>query len=290
MIFDGMTQFQQRFVISSITTCLMLVIVFFSATPAFKPVFILVFAGIIGCAMWEYYQIALAKGLAPAQYFGIACGLVYTAAVALSTQDPSWQVLPQAILFLSLVALFLIYFARGKLPLVNVPVTFFGVGYLAVPLSCMIQIAYFFTLTEIQDGRWWIFYLLCVTKMTDTGGYFSGKKWGRVKMSPFISPKKTWEGAAGGLFTGVITSVILCGIVHFFSIEGFGLTLWQSVWLGLILSIFAQCGDLAESLLKRDAGVKDSNQLPGLGGVLDIIDSLIFTAPLMYIFLKINYP
>jgi phosphatidate cytidylyltransferase len=90
--------------------------------------------------------------------------------------------------------------------------------------------------------------------------------------------------------TGIGTSIFFQWATHFFFNESpIILTFWQSLWLGGMISLLGQFGDLAESLLKRDCGVKDSNQLPGLGGMLDVVDSLVFTSPLLYFFLKLSF-
>src|SRR5262249_52359659 len=97
------------------------------------------------------------------------------------------------------------------------------------------------------------------------------------------SPKKTWEGAISGFVAALGTSVLLRQLLPL------DLALWQALFLGCCISILAQFGDLAESLLKRDMNLKDSNQVPGIGGVLDILDSLVFTSPFIYLFLKFSY-
>lgn len=286
MIIKQFTPLQQRLIISGLGTFIALVVIILSPVPAFKPIFTAAIAACIGVALWEFYQIARAKGLEPAETLGISLGVIYAFAVALSTQYTSLNLLPEFTLLCALVSCFIYYFIKGQSPFLNLSTTFFGIAYLAVPLSCMISIAYFFGRDNSQDGRWWLLYLLIVTKMTDTGGFFIGKQFGRQKLAPYISPKKTWEGALGGLCSAIIASFVLTLFTDIFDYGGFGLTLWQSIWLGAAIGIVAQCGDLAESLLKRDGGVKDSNQLPGLGGMLDIVDSLIFTAPLLFIFMR----
>lgn len=280
-----MTPLKQRLTLSSIVTLAALLIIFLSSVPAFKPIFACAIAASIGMAMWELNNIARAKGLKPAEKLGITLGVVYALSVALSTQYLWAKLLPELMLLFSLLSIFLYYFAKGVSPFMNLSATVFSIAYLAVPLSCMILIAYFFDQTKEQDGRWWLLYLVAVTKMTDTGGFFIGKNFGKQKLAPYISPKKTWEGALGGLCCAIATSLLIKVIAFLFN-ASFSLTLWQSLWLGAGIGIVAQCGDLAESLLKRDGGIKDSNQLPGLGGMLDIVDSLVFSAPLVYIFLK----
>ena len=281
-----LSQLQQRLAMGSIGTILTLIVIFLSSVPAFKPIFTAAIAATISVAMWELYQIYIAKGLEPAQKIGITFGAVYALAVAISTQYHAAAMLPELVLLVSLLSFFLYYFSKGSSPLLNLSATVFGIIYLAVPLSCMIRIAYFFGPDALQDGRWWLLYLVAVTKMTDTSAFFVGKKFGREKLAPYISPKKTWEGALGGFIGAIAMSVAVKFIATIFDIHSFGLTLWQSLWMGAGIGIFAQFGDLSESLLKRDGGVKDSNHLPGLGGMLDIVDSLVFSAPLLYIFLK----
>lgn len=287
MTFTTMTQLQQRLAISSIGTILSVICIYFSQAPLFKPIFSLAIAAIICIAMWELYQINRAKGLQPAENIGITFGAIYVFAVALSTQYASFDMLPQLVLLIALISFFLYYFIKGTSPLLNLSATVFGIAYLAVPLSCMIRITYFFSENGVQDGRWWLFYLLAVTKMTDIGGFIIGKRFGKEKLAPYISPKKTWEGALGGFAAALCTSILIFFCAKAFGFESFPLTLWQSLWLGAGIGIVAQFGDLSESLLKRDGGIKDSNHLPGLGGMLDIVDSLVFSAPLVYIFLKV---
>jgi phosphatidate cytidylyltransferase len=288
MTLRQMTPLQQRLIVSSVGTCLVLIFILFSQSAYFKPLFIAAIAAMIGIATWELYQIAIGKGLKPAATLGISLSTLYTIAVGISTQFQSLEILPEITLLASLLCCFLYYFIKGQSPFMNLSVTIFSLAYLAIPLSCMIFIAYFFKHNEPQDGRWWLLYLVSVTKMTDTGGFFIGKLFGKQKLAPYISPKKTWEGALGGFTSAIVTSVLVYTLANMIDPHALSLTFWQSVCLGAGLGVVAQFGDLAESLLKRDGGVKDSNQLPGLGGMLDIVDSLVFTAPVVYIFLKVQ--
>lgn len=134
-------------------------------------------------------------------------------------------------------------------------------------------------LRGLDDGRNWVFFILFVTWASDTFAFFVGRKFGRHKLAPSISPGKTWEGAAGGVGAAVIMSIL------FFTPTPFRLPLisWQAIPLAVLVSIFGQLGDLVESLLKRNMGVKDSGSLmPGHGGVLDRIDSLVFASVVVY--------
>lgn len=281
-----MTPFKQRLLVGSITTVLAMLLILLAPIPAFKPVFTAVIAASIGIATWEFYKIAFIKELHPAQTLGIAFGVLYAIAVAISTQYTSAYMLPDLTLLIAFISCSLYYFVKSYSVFINLSVTLMGLLYLAIPISCMIRIIYFFDESGAQDGRWWLLYMITVSKMTDTGGFFIGKRFGKEPLAPYISPKKTWEGAVGGLLLAILISIAITLLAELVG-SSFSLTLWQSVWLGAILSLLAQCGDLVESLLKRDGGIKDSNQLPGLGGMLDMVDSLVFTAPCIYIFLKI---
>jgi phosphatidate cytidylyltransferase len=117
--------------------------------------------------------------------------------------------------------------------------------------------------------------------MTDVGGLFTGKFLGKRKLLPVVSPNKTVEGAIGGIVASIITSVAFAYFGSLMSILG-------SIVLGFIISLFAMLGDLSESLLKRDGKIKDSgHNIPGLGGILDMVDSLLFTTPVIYLFLRL---
>jgi phosphatidate cytidylyltransferase len=275
-----MTNFWQRLTLSSILSVIFCFVIYLSDDPYFQPLFVVLLAIVICGALWEYYQIARANGSQPLGSIGILGSLCYLGLLYLSLGYPMLAEWPFICLGLFFFCAFLSYFFAGISPLENLAVTVFGVIYLTVPLSAMMLI-------NIDFGRYWMLYLLLVTKLTDVGAYFIGKQWGRLKLAPTISPKKTWEGAFGGFILGTLTSYAM----HKISLSLFGHPLFasslQSLWFGALVSIVAQIGDLSESLLKRDGGVKDSNRLPGLGGLLDMVDSLVFTTPLLYFFLKV---
>ena len=131
----------------------------------------------------------------------------------------------------------------------------------------------------------YLIYLLLVSKFTDAGAYLTGTLWGKHKAIPHISPGKTWEGLAGGVLTALAVGFSVQAIMH----ESLSaLTPVHVVATSLLLALGAVIGDLAESIIKRCLGKKDSGaMLPGIGGALDLIDSLCFTAPMMYLY--INY-
>ena len=130
---------------------------------------------------------------------------------------------------------------------------------------------------DFPDGWKLVFFLLLVVWLGDSGAYYVGKKFGKHKLSPRISPKKTVEGLAGGMAASLITAVV----IHFTFFRNFPLL--HAVIAGVLLSFAGVVGDLAESMWKRSADVKDSGRLlPGHGGFLDRFDSILFTAPILY--------
>jgi len=279
-------QFKQRVVMSAIGIIGLAISIYFSFSPYFKFLFILLNGAVIGLALVEYYHLARNKGFQPSAPFGIGFSVLYLIVLSASLHHPSFSGVPALFLLFSLLVLFLLFFKHQALALGNLAITLFGIGYLTIPLSCALRINYFYPPNSIDDGRLWLAYALITTKMTDIGAYFCGKILGRYKLAPTISPKKTIEGSLGGLGASLIFSVVFALFTSHVAV--FKMTFFQSIWIGLSISVLAQIGDLAESLLKRDAGVKDSSHLPGLGGVLDIVDSLVFTLPFVYLLLHMG--
>jgi phosphatidate cytidylyltransferase len=277
---------KQRLKISSFAVPLLILIIYLSAYPLFMPLFLVIVAATISAALWEYYQIAEAKGVHPLTILGIGTTFAYILAIFLANLFPFAATFPYIVLGAFLALAFGYALLKGNSPLVTLAITSFGIIYITIPLSYILPITFFSATDALQDGRWWLLYLLLTAKLTDTGAFVVGKLLGKTPLAPLTSPRKTWEGALGGLAAGVATSVLFYFLVnHFFAHPPMKLSLIQSLWLGSAISLLAQFGDLAESLLKRDAGVKDSSYLPGLGGILDIVDSLIFALPFLYFFM-----
>jgi phosphatidate cytidylyltransferase len=137
--------------------------------------------------------------------------------------------------------------------------------------------SYYTSLIQLDNGSSWVVIALFCTFASDTTAYFVGRRFGRHKMAPSISPAKTWEGAAGGLAGAIVLGTLTAWVLKL------PLSFWQAVILTAIVSIFAQTGDLVESLFKRNMGAKDSGRaLPGHGGMLDRIDSLVFAGLVVY--------
>jgi len=157
-------------------------------------------------------------------------------------------------------------------------------GFMYVPwLLNFIQKIHFFPGLQ-GNGKFYVLYFILVTKFSDTGAYAIGSLIGRHKMIPRISPGKTWEGFGGAIVVSSGASILFA---HLAGPRLAGMTGVHALILGVILSTAAVVGDLIESIFKREAGVKDSGQFfPGIGGILDLLDSLLFNAPLMYLYLR----
>ena len=165
--------------------------------------------------------------------------------------------------------------------------TIFGLLYVLWLFNFITKIVY--VLPRAPDGavtgQFYVLYLVAITKFSDMGAYLTGSVFGKHMMVPHISPKKTWEGFAGALFFSLLAS---WGMFKLMPGHLSALNWTHATILGLLLGFAAVIGDLAESIVKRSTGVKDSgNFLPGIGGALDLIDSLLFTAPLLFFYLRL---
>lgn len=169
--------------------------------------------------------------------------------------------------------------------IVAISTTLFGLMYVAWLLNFIQKINFFHFPPRYEGtGKYYVLYFILVTKFSDTGAYAVGSLIGKHKMIPRISPGKTWEGFGGAIAVSTLASV---AFAHFFHDKLAGMNLLHAVIIGVVLSVCAVVGDLIESIFKREAGVKDSGQLfPGIGGILDLLDSLLFNAPIMYLYLR----
>lgn len=284
---SNLPDLNKRFFTASITIAIVAILVTFSAQPFVGILVMCAVAALAGIAIWEYTRLAKAKDLSPPSGLMVAMAVLVVISFFVSLKYLAWPFLPVAVLGAGLVLFFLVHFRDPENALFHVAVEFFGVCYVAVPLGFLLTILYYPSQAVMgQDGRWWLAYTLVVTKITDVGAYFVGRLWGKHKLAPVLSPKKTVEGAVAGFICAIAASFFIYFVGRSISPGAFSLTAIEAVILGACMGIFGQIGDLSESLLKRDAVVKDSNQLPGLGGILDMIDSLLLTSPLLYIFLK----
>jgi phosphatidate cytidylyltransferase len=252
---------------------------------------------------WELFRIARASGLTPLDDIGIAlAGLVPLGVHAhyLGLYDPNARhaLGPAALVVLvPLVLLAIALWARGVSgkPLSAVAVTVFGIVYTGGALSYGYAIRvheYAFAPSEWHIGSWAIpsgglllLLPMLTTWASDTGAYAFGRTFGKRKLIPAVSPGKTVEGSIGGLIASMFVAWLYARYVLAPSTHlGFIWRPYGAIGFGLLVSVAAQVGDLAESLLKREGGVKDSSTLlPGHGGILDRFDSLLFVLPVSYV-------
>jgi phosphatidate cytidylyltransferase len=187
----------------------------------------------------------------------------------------AWHVTLLAFTGVVLAAFFheMFHYRDGGGQTARVAMTIFATAYLALLPSFLVKLMW------QANGVWWMLLAIFVPKCCDIGAYFTGRAIGRTPFSPKISPKKTWEGFLGGL---VLASVTAIGIQLVQPVFAFGLL--EAIGFGVVVGIVGVLGDLAESVIKRDFGHKDAaNKLPGFGGLLDVLDSILFAAPVAYL-------
>jgi phosphatidate cytidylyltransferase len=177
--------------------------------------------------------------------------------------------------------------AADREPLESVAYTVFGLLYIPWLFNFLTKILFLAPRDDLghTTGQYYLVFLLIVTKFSDMGAYVFGSLFGKHPMAPHISPHKTWEGFAGALFASLLGSVWVYALMP----EKLSALRFDDViLLGLLLGAVAVVGDLAESIIKRSTQAKDSSHvLPGIGGTLDLIDSVLFTAPLLYFYLRL---
>jgi phosphatidate cytidylyltransferase len=236
-------------------------------------------------AAWEYYRIAEGASERP---LGIT-GTVIAAAIPLAVYGyHSGRFHPPVLTLAAIVTLIVFALAIwwrdvGDRPLGAVAVTLFGAVYTGGMLSFGFGLRYHNYAVGAAAGTALVLFPVVLTWSSDTAAYFVGRALGKRKLLPSVSPGKTVAGALGGLVASMLVSWLYASYV----LPNFArLTMldWQAVLFGIVLSVAVQTGDLAESLIKRDGNVKDSsNVIPGHGGVLDRIDSLLFAIPVAYL-------
>jgi len=236
--------------------------------------FFVAIAVIIGLATYEFYELMKAGGYHP----GTPLGVLFSLALLLTAQFPEvlvTDIIVTAALLLTLIW-HLIAYETGVTdkPASDWALTVAGALYLGWMGNLFLQ------LRDLPDGLGWIILACVPVWIGDSGAYFIGIKWGKHKCCPRLSPKKSWEGTIAGWVTGTL-SILLIGLV-------LGLPWWHGLVLGMLVALITPLGDLAESMFKRQVKIKDSsNLIPGHGGALDRIDSLLFSVPIVFYYLTL---
>lgn len=279
-------ELRYRLVMSALFIALLAIFIPLATKSYFRPIFVAAIALIAALGYVEYLWLCERKKFKPCIPLCLIFGVAYVISCYFAITFPAVSLLPYLVPGLAFVAFFLNHFRKESGAIGDIAVSIFGLFYIPISLSSLIWIVYHFPAPSLQDGRWWLVYALAVTKMTDVGGYIVGKTLGKKKLAPHISPGKTVAGSVGGILFALATASLLFWIASSVAPQAFGTTWLQLVVLAFFLSITGQLGDLSESLLKRDASVKDSHpRLPGLGGVLDVVDALLLTSPLVLFYL-----
>ncbi len=252
-------------------------------------ILILIFLAVTGLA--EFYGLAEKCGLACFKWCGIIGGVLLLAGSFLHLTTKYLGINDSPARANDFETGFLILFVLGlcvrqfvsktnTTGILTIATTLFGLMYVPWLLNFIQKINFFIGV----DGKYFLLYFILITKFSDMGAYAVGSLIGKHKMIPRISPGKTWEGFGGAILVSTGASL---AFVHFFGAHMYGMNSLHAVILGVVLSSTAVIGDLIESLFKREAGVKDSGNLfPGIGGILDLLDSLLFNAPIMYLYLR----
>ena len=241
------------------------------------PWFGLLIAAAALAGAYEFYRMADFDRREPLLYLG----LLLTLALVLSPQYMDANLLPIVITGTMLVSLICLLLRPSReRAFHDWAWTVVGALYIGWMLS------YWLNLRGLEDGRNWVYLAMLTTFANDTGAFFVGRARGKHKLAPGISPSKTWEGAIGGLISAILASIVIALALRLISLRlgpPFIFAYWQIILLGFLVSLFAQLGDLIESLLKRNMEVKESGTLlPGHGGILDRFDSLIFVGAVIY--------
>lgn len=253
--------------------------------------FLIAGLGVIG--LWEYFAMLRASAIPCFTGVGMFCGAAFLTASflyirsygAVSSSDFDVAAVTASILLVCVWQMRKTIQARE--PLENIAYTLFGLLYVPFLFNFLAKIVYLTPRLPESDwltGQFYVIYLIAVAKFSDMGAYFFGMLFGKHPAVPHISPQKTWEGFVGGMGTALFASwlMVVCMPER--------LSLFRTIdliILPLLLGLGAILGDLAESIIKRSTKTKDSSHiLPGIGGTLDLIDSILFTAPILYFYLR----
>jgi phosphatidate cytidylyltransferase len=242
--------------------------IFLAITWLGNPWFTIMVAIIAILGSIEFYRMVISPKIEPIIYFAIFTIVV----LSISPYHPPFLTKPIILTLAIIISLsWLIFSPKKDSAFSKWAWLIAGILYIGWMFS------YWNELRNLTNGRELTYWSIFIVMASDTCAFFAGRAWGKHYMAPSISPKKTWEGAVVGLLGSIIISIVL-GIA--FSLP---FSYWQLATLGFLIGVLAQIGDMVESLLKRNTGVKDSgNLIPGHGGILDRVDSFILVGAIVY--------
>ena len=267
-----------KFLMRAVVSIFLLVLVYFVVYVFPAWAFCGVISLFIGLGLVDFFRMVENRKVFVYKYFGTIIGVLLPIVIMLGYYYPLTRNLEPLLAALASFFALTLQFLRkdnARDHLISTALTVFALFYVSWFFS------FFLKIRMLENGSNLVAFVIIATKSADMGAYLVGSLIGKHELLPRISPKKTREGTIGGIIISVILSVWLGRMLTGFSIGNL-------VFIGALLAILGQVGDLAESLIKRDCNVKDSGAyLGGIGGMLDLIDSLIFTAPIFYYYVKI---
>jgi phosphatidate cytidylyltransferase len=276
-----------------VSTLLMWTIALGTILSGYEQLFFITIAGIGLLGLWEYYEMLDRRGVPNFKLTAMITAVVFMAGSFFTFRsygpDKSYD-FEIAVMVMFLLVVFgrqMFRRTRDQNPLETMAYTLFGLLYVVWLFNFLTKIVYLVPrgVEGETTGQYYVLYLLLVTKFSDMGAYLTGSLIGRHKLVPHISPHKSWEGLGGAVLFSTAGSFglwyLIPGRLSVFSMTDVAV-------LGVILGLAAVIGDLAESIVKRSTAAKDSGaMLPGIGGVLDLIDSVLFTAPIMFFYMRL---
>lgn len=249
-------------------------------------------AVLAGAATLEFHAFASARGARPVGWLGVPAAALLVLMAAYEPTFGAWADRALTLLLALVLATPVVAVSRRSTedsPLLSVTATIAAALYTGGTLAFALLLRHLPDSVPADshdplEGRLLVLYPLVVIWASDSAAYFAGKRFGRTRMAPRVSPGKTVEGGVAGLAAAVVVGALAGLVMH--DLSSFPVSPASGALIGLVLGVGGQLGDLAESLLKREAGVKDSGTLlPGHGGVLDRFDALFFSLPLAYVLL-----
>ena len=248
--------------------------------------FILSVAVLSVIGLYEFYRGVRETGAEPQEWVGLASAFLFLLAARHPFHEAAFS-LPGVLTLFVIATLTIELIQENRAPIKNLGTTFLGVAYVGWLFSYLVAIRSIDGVFHVRDvpwaipvGAWFVLYVAFTSWAMDTGGYLVGRKWGKHKLVPKVSPNKSWEGLFAGFASTILVSLLM-GLPM-------GIPWYTNLFLGLGIGVASLVGDLAESSIKRDIGIKDFGSiLPGHGGILDRFDGLLFAAPFFYYYMTL---